>query len=229
MEGKKTVSENFKKVLDQINSVKAEKNITKNIIFLAVSKRRPAEHIQEVYNLGHRIFGENYVAELLEKCDKLPKDIEWHLIGHLQTNKIKKLLEKIPNIIIESVDSVKVAEELNKQCQKDGIQGLKVYMEINISNSTTKTSADMNTINDIADTIITKCPNLKLVGIMSLGNVNNLEEFREMIKIKTSICEKYSLDPNTFIASFGTSQDFENAIREGSDEVRVGHQIFDIA
>lgn len=225
---KKTVTGNYQKVLANINNVKAEKNITKEVRFMAVSKKRPAEAVQEVYNQGHRLFGENYVAELLEKCEKLPKDIEWHLIGHLQTNKIKKLLEKIPNIIIESVDSAKVAEELEKNCVKQGINELKVYMEVNISNSTTKTSADMNTIGEIAETIVKKCPHLKFVGIMSLGNVNDLEEFREMIKLKNELCEKYNMDKNTFIASFGTSQDYENAIREGSDEVRVGHTIFDV-
>lgn len=228
MVDKKTVTGNYQEVLAKFNKAKQDNNITKNVLFMAVSKKRPAEAVQEVYNLGHRLFGENYVAELLEKYEALPKDIEWHLIGHLQSNKIKKLLEKIPNLTIESVDSVKIAEELEKNCVKLGINELKVYMEVNISNSTTKTSADMNTIWDIAETIVNKSPHLKMVGIMSLGTVNCVEEFREMLVLKDQICEKYGFDKSTFIASFGTSQDFENAIKEGSDEVRIGHTIFDV-
>lgn len=222
------LKDNYKTILSKIEEIKKEKNIAKDIIFMAVSKKRPAEHVQEIYNQGQRVFGENYVKELLEKYDILPKDIEWHLIGHLQTNKIKMLLDKIPNIIIESIDNVKLALELEKHCNKLGINGLKVYMEVNISNSTTKTSADMQIIDELAETIVNKCPHLKMVGIMSLGDANNLEQFREMIKLKEQICEKYKLEKDKFIASFGTSQDFENAIREGSDEVRVGHQVFDL-
>ena len=215
------IKSNYESIQSNINNAK-----TKNVIFIAVSKRRTPELIQHVYDCGHRQFGENYVAELLEKYEKLPKDIEWRLIGHLQTNKIKKLLETIPNIIIESVDSVKLALELQKQALKLGISNLRIYVEINISNSTTKTGADLNVIDDIVKTIIEHCPNLKLVGIMSLGNIGNKDEFKKMVEIKNKYCEMYKINKEEFVASFGTSDDYVNAIECGSDEVRVGSSIF---
>ena len=218
------LSNNLKKINNDIEKAKKEKNITKNIKLLAVSKKRNIEDIKIIYDNGHRIFGENYVNELLEKYEKLPKDIEWHLIGHLQTNKVKHLLEKIPNIIIESVDSINVAEAINKYAT----QQIKVYIEVNIGNTETKTGADIKDIYDIAETIINKCQKLELIGIMSLGNVNNIKEFKQMIDIKDEICNKYNLNKEKFIASFGTSQDYYNAILSGSDEIRVGHTIFEI-
>ena len=227
MESNSKLKSNYESVCQSIDKAKKDNNITKNPILVAVSKKRSVEAIKQIYECGQRLFGENYINELLEKVDQLPKDIEWHVIGHLQTNKIKKMLEKIPNVVVESVDSVKLSDELNKNCSKLGINKLQVYIEINISNSTTKTGADLTIIDDIAKNIVEKCPNLELKGIMSLGNVNNKEEFAHMLKIKEEFCEKYKFNKDSFIASFGTSQDFENAIIAGSDEVRVGHQIFD--
>ena len=227
MDSNTALKDNYKTISDSIAKAKKDNNVTKNVIFIAVSKKRSVDDIKVIYDQGHRIFGENYVNELIEKSEKLPKDIEWHLIGHLQSNKVKKVLEKIPNITIESVDSVKLTEELNKNCSKLGITSLNVYIEINISNSTTKTGADLNIIDDIAKNIVEKCPNLKLKGIMSLGNIANTEEFAHMLKIKEEMCDKYKLDKESFIASFGTSQDFQEAIKAGCDEVRIGHQIFD--
>ena len=223
-EKKEKLSNNIKKVNDDIEKAKKEKNITKDIKLIAVSKKRKIEDIKIIYDNGQRIFGENYVNELLEKYENLPKDIEWHLIGHLQTNKVKHLVEKIPNIIIESVDSVKVAEAINKHAT----QKIKVYIEVNIGNTETKTGADIKDIYNIAETIINKCEKLELIGIMSLGNVNNLNEFKQMIDIKNDFCNKYNLNKEKFIASFGTSQDYYNAILSGSDEIRVGHTIFEI-
>ena len=227
MDSNASLKDNYKSISDKIAQAKKDSNVNKNIIFIAVSKKRSVEDIKVIYEQGHRIFGENYVNELLEKSEQLPKDIEWHLIGHLQSNKVKKVLEKIPTITIESVDSVKLSDELNKNCSKLGITSLNVYIEINISNSTTKTGADLSIIDDIAKNIVEKCPNLKLKGIMSLGNIGNKEEFAHMLKIKEEFCEKYKLDKDSFVASFGTSQDFEDAIKAGCDEVRIGHQIFD--
>ena len=215
---------NYTSTLESIKS-SSEKSPNKKVpILIAVSKKRSVESIQVIYNLGQRIFGENYPQELLTKSESLPKDIEWHLIGHLQSNKVKKLIQKIPNIIIESVDSIKIAEEINKHSN----QKIKVYIEVNISNSESKTGADLKIIDDIAKVIMEKCNNLELIGIMSLGDVGNKEQFEHMVKLKNDICDKYNLDKSKFISSFGTSQDYEEAIISGSDEVRVGHQIFEV-
>ena len=194
---------------------------------IAVSKKRSVESIQVIYNLGHRIFGENYPQELLEKSKKLPKDIEWHLIGHLQTNKVKKILEEIPNIIIESVDRIDVVKKIAQYA--DIKNPTKVYLEINISNEDSKTGCPLEKIYEVIDEIIKNKDKLNLVGIMSLGKIGDKQEFEKMIQIKNEICEKYGLEKDKFIASFGTSQDFEEAILSGSDEVRIGHQIFEVS
>ena len=99
---------NYQSTLESIKSSTEKSSHKKSPILVAVSKKRPVEAIQVIYNLGQRIFGENYPQELLTKSKTLPKDIEWHLIGHLQTNKVKKLLDEIPNIVIESVDRIDV-------------------------------------------------------------------------------------------------------------------------
>ena len=172
-----------------------------------------------------KVIGENYPQELIAKSKQLPNDIEWHLIGHLQSNKVKKLLEAIPNLIIESVDRADIVEKINNCASKDN--KTKVYIEVNISGESTKTGCEQKDIFTIAEQII-KSPRLELVGIMSLGNVGDKNEFEKMLKIKEQLCEKYNLDKDKFIASFGTSQDYEEAILSGSDEVRVGHQIFQV-
>ena len=217
---------NYNTVLDQIKATKEKTSSKKNPILIAVSKKRSVESIQVIYNLGHRIFGENYPQELLEKSKKLPKDIEWHLIGHLQTNKVKKILEEIPNLIIESVDRIDVVKKIAQYA--DIKNPTKVYLEINISNEDSKTGCPLEKIYEVIDEIIKNKDKLILVGIMSLGKIGDKQEFEKMIQIKNEICEKYGLDKDKFIASFGTSQDFQDAILSGSDEVRIGHQIFQI-
>ena len=225
-EREEKLKSNYQKVLEAFTKSKnASTYANKNAILLAVSKKRPCEDIKVIYNEGQRIFGENYPQELLEKSKKLPKDIEWHLIGHLQSNKVKKLLEEIPNLVIESIDRVDIVEKINKFASEKN--KTKVYIEINISNEDSKTGCKQNEIFNIAKEIIDS-PRLELVGIMSLGNIGNKNEFEKMLKIKEELCEKYSLDKNKFIASFGTSQDYEEALLSGSDEVRVGHQIFEV-
>ena len=220
------MKQNYHTVLDQIKATKEKTSSKKNPMLIAVSKKRSVESIQVIYNLGHRIFGENYPQELLEKSKKLPKDIEWHLIGHLQTNKVKKILEEIPNIIIESVDRIDVVKKIAQYA--DIKNPTKVYLEINISNEDSKTGCPLEKIYEVIDEIIKNKDKLNLVGIMSLGKIGDKQEFEKMIQIKNEICEKYGLNKDKFIASFGTSQDFQDAILSGSDEVRIGHQIFQI-
>ena len=225
-EREEKLKSNYKNVLEGFKqSIEASKYNNKNAILTAVSKKRAWEDIKVIYDQGQRIFGENYPQELISKSKLLPKDIEWHLIGHLQSNKVKKLLEEIPNIVIESVDSVDIVDKINKYASEKN--KTKVYIEINISNEDSKTGCKEDVIYKIADEIL-KSPRLELVGIMSLGNVGNKKEFEKMLKIKEEICDKYSLNKDKFIASFGTSQDYQEAIESGSDEVRIGHQIFEV-
>ena len=217
---------NYTSTLESIKS-SSEKSPNKKVpILIAVSKKRSVESIQVIYNLGQRIFGENYPQELLTKSESLPKDIEWHLIGHLQTNKVKKLLEQIPNIVIESVDRVDVVKKISQYA--DVKNRTKVYLEINISGEESKTGCPIKDIYNVIDEIMKNKDKIEFVGIMSLGKIGDKKEFEKMVEIKNEICEKYSLDKNKFIASFGTSQDFNEAILSGTDEVRIGHQIFEV-
>ena len=211
--------ENIKKSVEKTSSKKSP-------ILIAVSKKRSVESIQVIYNLGQRIFGENYPQELLTKSKSLPKDIEWHLIGHLQTNKVKKILEEIPNVVIESVDRIDVVKKISQY--GDVKNKTKIYLEINISGEESKTGCPLDNINIVLDEIFTNKDKMELIGIMSLGKVGDKKEFEKMVEIKNNICDKYGLDKNKFIASFGTSQDYEEAILSGSDEVRIGHQIFEV-
>jgi len=217
---------NYTSTLESIKS-SSEKSPNKKVpILIAVSKKRSVESIQVIYNLGQRIFGENYPQELLTKSESLPKDIEWHLIGHLQTNKVKKLLEQIPNIVIESVDRVDVVKKISQYA--DVKNRTKVYLEINISGEESKTGCPIKDIYNVIDEIMKNKDKIEFVGIMSLGKIGDKKEFEKMVEIKNEICEKYSLDKDKFIASFGTSQDFNEAILSGTDEVRIGHQIFEV-
>ena len=217
---------NYNSTMESIKSSSAKSSHKKTPILIAVSKKRPVESIQVIYNLGQRIFGENYPQELLSKSKVLPKDIEWHLIGHLQTNKVKILLEEIPNIVIESVDRIDVVKKISQYA--DVKNKTKVYLEINISEEESKTGCPIKDINNVIDEIFKNKDKIELVGIMSLGKIGDKKEFEKMVQIKNDICEKYGLDKDKFIASFGTSQDFDEAILAGSDEVRIGHQIFEI-
>ena len=218
---------NYQSTLESIKSSTEKSSHKKSPILVAVSKKRPVEAIQVIYNLGQRIFGENYPQELLTKSKTLPKDIEWHLIGHLQTNKVKKLLDEIPNIVIESVDRIDVVKKISQYA--DIKNKTKIYLEINISGEDSKTGCPIKDIYTVIDEIVKNGDKLEFVGIMSLGKIGDKKEFEKMIELKKEICEKYNLDKNKFIASFGTSQDFEEAILSGSDEVRIGHQIFEVA
>ena len=217
---------NYTSVLESINSSTSKSLHKKKPILVAVSKKRQIESIQVIYNLGQRIFGENYPQELLTKSKTLPKDIEWHLIGHLQTNKVKKVLQEIPNIVIESVDRIDVVKKISQYA--DTKNKTKIYLEINISGEDSKTGCPIKDIYNVLDEIFKNKDKMELIGIMSLGTVGDKKEFEKMIEIKKEICEKYNLDKDTFIASFGTSQDFDEAILSGSDEVRIGHQIFEV-
>jgi pyridoxal phosphate enzyme (YggS family) len=212
----------LKNILDRVK----ESKFTKSTKFLTVTKKRSIDDIMSIYNEGHRDFGENYVPELIEKSLKLPEDINWHLIGHLQTNKCKKVLQ-IKNLrLIESVDSFKLAEELEKECIKLE-RTINILLQVNISKEETKSGVMPEKLVDLFGEILT-LKYVKPVGIMSLGNIGNEDEFKQMFNLKNEICEKFNFNQDEFILSFGTSDDYETAILYGSNEVRIGGLIFDI-
>ena len=215
----------YKGVVKSVADKLAETKLNNFTKLLAVSKRRSIEDMLSIYNEGQRDFGENYVPEIVEKSAKLPEDINWHLIGHLQGNKCRKILQ-IKNLkMIESVDSVKLADELEKECKKLG-RTIEILIQVNISQEETKSGVMPENLIQLFKDIYTKCEKVKPVGIMSLGKLGDIEQFRKMYNFKLEICEELSIEKEKFVLSLGTSDDFESAILEGSNEVRVGGLIF---
>lgn len=189
-------------------------------LLVAVSKTKSNEEILKVYNLGIRDFGENYVQELVGKMDSLPKNIRWHMIGHLQTNKVRDIVKR--NIyLIESVDSYKLAKEINKEAIKNN-KNINILIEINIANDINKTGCRVEELDNLIMEI-KKLSNINLLGLMCIApHTNNInlirKSFREMKKLKN----KYNLE----MLSMGMSNDYLIAVEEGSNIVRIGTKIF---
>ena len=200
-----------------INELKKELG---NINLVAVSKTKTNEDILNVYNLGIRDFGENYVQELISKMDSLPKDIKWHMIGHLQTNKVKDIIKR--NIyLIESVDSLKLANVINKEALKNN-KIINVLIEVNIANDINKTGCKIEELDDLVNNI-KKLSNIKLLGLMAIApNTDNEELIRDSFQKMNELKKLYQLE----LLSIGMSSDYKIAISEGTDIVRIGTKIF---
>ncbi|KAK8807486.1 hypothetical protein WA171_000442 [Blastocystis sp. BT1] len=196
---------------------------------VAVSKKKPAENIQELYDYGHRDFGENYVQELMDKAEILPKDIKWHLIGHLQSGKCNQLLRKIPNLwVIESVDSIKLAEKLNSACSlAERKDPLNVFVEVHTSGEESKSGCLPEEFTSLAEFILSECPKLRLMGLMTIGKLDAPPEpyFTKLIQLRDSFVEKHP-EVGTLELSMGMSGDWETAVKMGSTNIRVGTTIF---
>ena len=204
----------MKKVIDEI------KKEIGNTLLVAVSKTKSNEEIMDAYNNGIRDFGENYVQELIGKIDSLPGDIRWHMIGHLQTNKVKDIIKR--NIyLIESVDSSKLAKEINKEGVKNN-KIVNILIEINIAGDINKTGCSIDGLEDLINEV-KKLSNIKLLGLMAIApHTDNEEEIRDAFKKMKKLKDKYNLE----LLSMGMSSDYKIAIEEGSDIVRIGTKIF---
>lgn len=191
----------------------------KDTNLIAVSKTKPIEMIKEAYNLGIRDFGENKVQELLAKIDKLPKDIKWHMIGHLQTNKVKDIVDKV--YLIHSVDSIKLAKVIDKEANKKNIIP-NILIEINIANEESKFGFKIEEIDNVIKEI-KKLKNINIEGLMCIAPFTvNPEDNRKYFKQMNKLKEKYNLN----ILSMGMSNDYKIAIEEKSNYVRIGTKIF---
>ena len=186
---------------------------------IAVSKTKSVDLIKEVYDLGVRDFGENKVQELLSKIDKLPKDINWHMIGHLQTNKVKDIIDKV--CLIHSVDSVKLASVISKEAVKKNIN-VNILLEINIAAEESKYGFRVEEVSGALNEI-KKLPNIKVLGFMCVAPntknpIDNRVYFKKMFELKN----KHHLE----ILSMGMSNDYKVALEEGSNYIRIGTLIF---
>ena len=181
-----------------------------NCTLIAVSKTKGIDLIKEVYDVGVRDFGENKVQELLTKIDLLPKDIRWHMIGHLQTNKVKDIIDKV--YLIHSVDSLKLAGEINKQAIKKNIK-VNILVEINIANEDSKYGFKVSELDLIIDEI-KSLSNVCVLGFMCVApNTSNMEDNRIYFKKMKDLKNKYNLS----ILSMGMSNDYKVALEEGSN------------
>lgn len=211
-----SLKENYQHFLSQL---------PENVQLVAVSKTHPVEKIQEVYNLGQRIFGENKVQELTGKQPLLPKDIQWHLIGHLQTNKVKYIAEFID--MIQSVDSEKLLAEIDKQAEKYN-RKIKVLLQVHIAEEHTKFGMEISETKELYQKYLAgEFPNVEVKGLMGMATFteDKAQIEREFLFLKR-LYDQLSLYGNLDRLSMGMSGDFPLAIQCGATSVRVGSAIF---
>lgn len=213
-----------------INEIKSE--LPQSTRLVAVSKFHPAEAISEAYDGGQRIFGESKVQELEEKYKVLPKDIEWHFIGHLQTNKVKYIAPYIS--MIHAVDSYKLLCEINKQAQKAN-RVIKCLLEIHIAKEESKYGFSFESCRQMLDTEDWKgLENVSICGVMGMATFTDDDaeirnEFKSLHDFFTELKNSYfSNDDNFREISMGMSDDYPIAIEEGSTMIRVGSKIFGV-
>lgn len=224
------VAENLKIVEKNIEEAcKRAGRDRSEVTLIAVSKTKPVSLVMEAYNEGIRDFGENKVQELIKKMEEMPEDINWHMIGHLQRNKVKYIAGDVT--LIHSVDSFELAEEISKQCVKKGKEQ-DILIEINIGDEESKFGVPYDRVTELVDKII-GLPNIHIKGLMCIApNVENSEEnrklFKKMIKkavdINSITLHNITCDMN--VMSFGMTNDYEVAVEEGATMVRVGTGIF---
>lgn len=214
-----------------ISAIKKEIG-TSNVKLIAVSKTKPVESILEAYEAGHRLFGENMVQELVEKHEKLPKDIEWHLIGHLQTNKVKYLAPFIN--LIHSVDSLKLIQEINKQALKNN-RVIDCLLQLEITDEETKFGMDMaEAIEFLRSNEFQELKNIRICGVMGIATLTDnpemtAEEFYELKTFFNGLKDTFfRKDPAFKEISMGMSGDYKLAIEKGSTLIRLGSTIFGV-
>jgi pyridoxal phosphate enzyme (YggS family) len=208
------------------NLSKLNSKINTKICLVAVSKTKPISDILEAYNFGHKIFGENKVQELVSKHNSLPKDISWHMIGHLQRNKVKYIASFID--LIHGVDNIKLIKEINKQGLKNS-RVINCLIQVNISNEENKFGMNINETYNLFKTLeLTSFKNLNIVGLMGMGSFTNDEEFlkNQFLSLKKLFDKLNSEKFNLSVLSMGMINDYRLAIECGSNMIRVGNSIF---
>lgn len=198
-----------------------------SVTLIAVSKTKPVEVLQEAYGLGVRVFGENKVQELSEKYEVLPKDIHWHMIGHLQRNKVKYIIDKAE--LIHSVDSLRLAETIEKEAEKHGLT-IDVLIEVNVAQEESKFGIKPDEALDFVDKV-SQFPHIRVKGLMTIAPfVENPEKnrpiFARLRKLSVDIESKNIHNTTMGILSMGMTNDYQIAIEEGATMVRVGTGIF---
>lgn len=214
-------------IAENLHQIKS--SLPAHVTLIAVTKTHPVEKLMEVYNAGHKIFGENKVQEMCEKAELLPKDIEWHLIGHLQSNKVKYIAPFVA--MIHSVDSFKLLQEINKQAQKHD-RVIPCLLQIYIAKEDTKFGLSFEEAKElIASAQFQELQNIKIVGLMGMASNTDDQTIikNEFLSLKSFFNEQAKHRSSNFdlaIVSMGMSSDYPLAIECGSTMIRVGSSIF---
>lgn len=212
-------------IKERILEIKRE--LPAGVRLLAVSKFHPVEHLQEAYDAGQRIFGESRVQELQQKYEELPKDIEWHFIGHLQTNKVKYIAPFVS--LIHSLDSLELLKEIDKQAKKCG-RVVEALLEIHVAQEETKYGFSFDSARELLESgLLNDYPNVSVVGIMGMASfTDDLQQVRREFAGLGAFYRamRSSVAPQFRELSMGMSGDYTIAIEEGSTIVRLGTTIF---
>uniref|UniRef100_A0A6B2LHK6 Pyridoxal phosphate homeostasis protein n=1 Tax=Arcella intermedia TaxID=1963864 RepID=A0A6B2LHK6_9EUKA len=201
---------------------------------VAVSKTKPNELIMAAYSTGHRHFGENYAQEIVTKSPSLPNDIAWHFIGHLQSNKVNKLVESVPNLwAVETVDSFKLASALSKAVVKQNkAEDLNIFIQVNTSGEEQKSGVPPEEAVELAKKIYNnpELKKIKLIGLMTIGALEGdaTQDFKKLVVCREKVAEALGINPDQLELSMGMSHDFLKAIELGSTNVRIGSTIFGV-
>ena len=222
------LEENLKKVQENIR-IACEKagRDPSEVTLIAVSKTKPVETLKEAYDLGVRVFGENKVQELDKKIDALPEDISWHMIGHLQRNKVKYIAGRVE--LIHSVDSFRLAEEINIHAKKQGIV-IPILIEVNVAGEESKFGVSVEDTEELIRQIA-ELDGISIRGLMTIApyvvdSEENRTIFNKMLKLSVDIIQKNIDNVSMDILSMGMTGDYMVAIEEGATMVRVGTGIF---
>ena len=212
------------------NLLEIKQSIPTHVTLVAVSKTKPIEDLQEAYDAGQRIFGENKIQEMVDKYDTLPKDIKWHMIGHLQSNKVKYMAHFVN--LIHGVDKFKTLKEINKQAKKHN-RVIDCLLQVKIAKEDTKFGFSFNEIEEIsASEELLSLENIKITGFMGMATfTENQEQLKEEFLSLKTFFDKQKLEKTTDnyqlkTLSMGMSGDFSLAISSGSTMIRVGSSIF---
>ena len=222
------IKENMAQVTERIEKACQKVNRDpQEVTLIAVSKTKPIEMLQEAYEAGARDFGENKVQELMDKIPALPDDIRWHMIGHLQRNKVKYIIDKV--YLIHSVDSLKLAEEISKEALKHHVTA-NILVEVNVAGEESKFGTSLKEAEDLV-LEIAKLPGICVKGLMTIApfvedGEENRKYFRILKQLSVDILQKNNDNSIGNILSMGMTGDYEVAVEEGATYVRVGTGIF---
>ena len=204
-------------------------NLPDTVTLVAVSKTKPVSDLEEAYAAGQRIFGENKIQEMTQKWEVMPKDIQWHMIGHVQTNKVKYMSEYVS--LIHGVDSFKLLKEINKQAKKHN-RIIACLLQMHIAEESTKFGLNEDELKDlIASDDFKNLENIKVTGLMGMATFTEdieqvKKEFGTLNHIYNALQDKKSTNLDVKVLSMGMSGDYKLAIEQGSTMVRIGSSIF---